>query len=112
MDDGANRPAISCSAIAMACDGFCGVEGTLRISIWPWRRKTQSVKVPPVSMAMRNSLSGLLFLRLGENGFDLAEVIQIVAGHHLQKLLDAFFAAFGVHTELLPLLGLQRFHQA
>src|SRR3970282_1799509 len=37
----------------MASAGLRGVEGTLRISRRPSRTKTQSVKVPPVSTAMR-----------------------------------------------------------
>jgi len=41
------------SASAIASAGLCGVEGSFRIWRRPLRTKTQSVKVPPVSIAMR-----------------------------------------------------------
>ena len=38
----------------MACEGSAGVEKTFSMRIRPRSIQTQSVKVPPVSMAMRS----------------------------------------------------------
>jgi hypothetical protein len=41
----------------------------------------------------------------GEDGFDLFEVVDVVAGHHTQQALDTFFSAFRMHSVMLPLFG-------
>src|SRR5580704_5308273 len=48
------------SASAIACDGSPGVEKTFAMRSFPRSTQTQSVKVPPVSTAMRSSGCGVL----------------------------------------------------
>jgi hypothetical protein len=51
--------------------------------------------------AIRSALLSLL-----QDALDLLEVVEVVAGHHVQDALDGFFAALGVHAVMLPLFGL------
>ena len=44
-----------------------------------------------------------------QDGFDLVEMVEVVAGHHVEEALDAFFAAFGVQAVMFPLFGLEGF---
>src|ERR1700693_6128905 len=48
---------------------------------------------------------------LPEDAFDLAQVVDVVAGEHVRDVLDGFLAALGVHSILFPLLGGQGFEQ-
>src|ERR1700722_9542878 len=57
--------------------------------------------------SLRERLALLFVRRRLEDAFDLLEVIDVVARHHVQDALDGFFAALGVHAVMFPLLGLQ-----
>ena len=50
--DSRSAPPIFSRASTIACDGSAGVEKTLSMRTCPRSAQTQSVKVPPVSMAM------------------------------------------------------------
>jgi hypothetical protein len=43
-----------------------------------------------------------------QDALDLLEVVEVMAGHHMQDALDGLLAALGVHAVMLPLFRLQR----
>jgi hypothetical protein len=60
---------------------------------------------------MGHKVAGLQLLLGRENALDLLEVIEVVAGHHLQDTLDGLRTAFGVHAVVLPLLRIEGLEQ-
>jgi hypothetical protein len=44
-----------------------------------------------------------------QDALDLLEVVEVMAGHHMQDALDGLRAALGVHAVVPPLFRLQRF---
>jgi len=54
---------------------------------------------------------GALFFLSGEELLELFDVVEVVAGHHADEMLDGFLAALGVHAEVLPLLGREGFQE-
>jgi len=57
-------PRIRAIALPMASDGSLGVEKTFRIRRRPFSIQTQSVKVPPVSTAIRSGSEVDFFFRV------------------------------------------------
>ena len=46
-----------------------------------------------------------------EDPFYLLQVIDVVPGKHAYDVFDRFLPALGMHSVVLPLLGLERFRQ-
>jgi hypothetical protein len=66
------------------------------------RRQEKSVGLEArPCVAARGSATGLDV----EDGVDLFDVVEVVAGDELGETLDAFFAAFPVNAELFALFG-------
>ena len=59
----------------------------------------------------RSRLSLLSLARL-QDQLDLPQMIEVVASHQADHVVNRFLAAFGVHTELFPLVGRERFQQS
>src|ERR1700722_3931233 len=74
----------------------------------PDNTTTGPISLAPDTIVLGNRLVRFLMLsRRLEDEFDLLQMIDVMARHHVQDALDGFLAAFGMQAVMFPLLGLQ-----